>query len=91
MARARVNTVERSADVRWRLARLEKHVIGTEDANWQDGLVVWRKELDRKFATVNRLIHTWGAAIVAAVLASGIIDQRAAAVAGAFLHGILGK
>jgi hypothetical protein len=72
------------------MARLEKHVIGTEDANWQDGLVVWRANLDRRLQQITRAVHIWGSALFAAFLASGILDQRAAHVIGAFLSG-LGK
>jgi hypothetical protein len=85
------NQVERTADYKWRMARLERHVIGTEEENWQDGLIVWRANLDKRFAQIMRIIHLWGGGLLAAFLASGVIDQRAAHVIGAFFQGLNGQ
>lgn len=76
--------------MRWRMARLEKHVIGTEDQNWQDGLVVWRANIDRNFARIRKTVHVWGSVLLAVIFGTGVIDQNAAHVIGAFLRGLFG-
>lgn len=90
MARSPVNQSERTADMRWRMSRLERHVIGTEEANWQDGLVVWRTNIDRNFARVRKTIHLWGGALLTVLFGTGMINQNAAHVIGAFIRGLLG-
>lgn len=80
--------MERNADTKWRLARLEKHVIGTAEKNWTDGLVAWRENLDKNIARVKNVIHIWGAAIITALVATGLINQQAAKVIGAFFNAL---
>ena len=76
------------ADASWRLNRLEKHVIGTEENNWQDGLVVWRADLEKTIKSTKRIVHLWGLTLSAAFLASGVLNGKAAQVVGAFLKGL---
>lgn len=83
--------VERNADTKWRLNRLERHVIGTQEGDYKDGLVTWRANLDRTIARVRYVVHIWGAAILAALLATGLVDQKAAKVIGAFFHALYGQ
>lgn len=83
MTRRPVNTAERSADLKWRMARLEKHVIGTEENNWQDGLVVWRADIEKNFKQVKQIVHIWGGALLAGLLASGLLNHMPGI--GAFL------
>ena len=87
----RVNQSERNADMRWRMARLEKHVIGTEEQNWQDGLVVWRANIDKNFARIRKQLHIWGSVLLAALFGTGVINEKAAHVVGAFIRGLLGQ
>lgn len=86
-----IGELEKTADYKWRMARMERHVLGTEDKNYQDGLVVWRENLDKRFVQIKRLIHLWGSALMAGFIASGAVGSHAAHVLGAFLQGMDGK
>jgi hypothetical protein len=81
MTRRPINSV----DMNWRINRLERHVIGTEENNWQDGLVVWRANLDRNFHRIRRLLHLWGGGLLAALLASDLLGSQASKIIGAFI------
>lgn len=66
-----------------RVETLEAHVFGTPENGYRDGLKA-------DFGRLRLIVHAWGGAIVAALLASGLMDGRAAKVLGAFVAGLGG-
>lgn len=66
-----------------RVEELEDAIFGTREGGYRDGLKPQLWSLQRR-------LNYWGAAIMAALIATGLVNGDAAKVLGGFLKGLAG-